>query len=84
MVKALTEILQFSAWVTCIYYTTVNAIYTVLLIQSIWATREHHRQLRSMRAERNLKTPFTPPVSILVPARNEQSASWSRCVLSCP
>ena len=74
MVKTLTDILQFFAWLTCIYYTTVNAIYTVLLIQSIWATREHHRQLRSMRPERNLRTPFTPPVSILVPARNEESS----------
>ena len=65
--------LQFAAWLLCVYYVAVNLIYAILLVQSILATREHRRLLISLRHDRSLDAPLSPPISILVPARNEQA-----------
>ena len=53
-----------------LYYTSVNLIYFVLLVQSIRATVEHHRLLKDLQFETVKKSTLTPPISILVPARN--------------
>lgn len=66
-------LLQIGAWLLCVYYGAVNLIYAILLMQSIMATREHRRLLATLRHDRSLDAPLSPPISVLVPARNEQT-----------
>jgi cellulose synthase/poly-beta-1,6-N-acetylglucosamine synthase-like glycosyltransferase len=66
------ESLQIVSWLLALYYTSVNLIYFVLLVQSIRATVEHHRLLKDLRFETVKRSNLTPPISILVPARNEE------------
>jgi cellulose synthase/poly-beta-1,6-N-acetylglucosamine synthase-like glycosyltransferase len=51
----------------------VNLIYAILLVESIRATLEHRRLRSALRYDRTLDAPLSPPISILVPARNEQA-----------
>jgi cellulose synthase/poly-beta-1,6-N-acetylglucosamine synthase-like glycosyltransferase len=66
-------LLQLAAWLLLAYYGAASLIYAILLVQSILATREHRRRLVSLRHDRSLDGPLSPPISILVPARNEQA-----------
>ena len=66
------EILPIASWLLALYYTSVNLIYFVLLLQSVRATIEHHRILKHLCFDKVKKSNLTPPISILVPARNEQ------------
>jgi cellulose synthase/poly-beta-1,6-N-acetylglucosamine synthase-like glycosyltransferase len=66
--------LMLAAWTLPFYYALTNLIYVFLLYHSIRATKEHHRLLLSLRSDTTLKTPLCPPISILVPARNEEAS----------
>jgi cellulose synthase/poly-beta-1,6-N-acetylglucosamine synthase-like glycosyltransferase len=67
-----TDLAGVGAWLLAAYYLAVNLIYAFLFIESLLATLEHKRLLSSLRGDGLLRSPFSPPVSILVPARNEQ------------
>ena len=55
-----------------LYYLGVNLIYLALLIIAIRSSVVHQRRLASIRLERMKTSPFAPPISLLVPAHNEE------------
>jgi cellulose synthase/poly-beta-1,6-N-acetylglucosamine synthase-like glycosyltransferase len=55
-----------------LYYLLSNLIYLVLLAVSIFSSAEHQRRLTGLRTERMKTSPLVPPISIIVPARNEE------------
>ncbi len=55
------------------YYLASNGIYFLLLLIAIHKNVAHRRRLSSMRLEQFRESPFTPPISLLVPAHNEES-----------
>lgn len=54
------------------YYVSANAIYLSLLITAICRNNQHQHRLSSLRLERVRLSPFTPPVTLIVPAHNEE------------
>ena len=55
-----------------LYYLASNLIYLLLLTVSIFSSAEHQRRLTGLRTERMKTSPLIPPISIIVPARNEE------------
>ena len=55
-----------------VYYLFSNLIYLVLLITAIFKNTLHRHRLASLRLERLKASPFTPPITLLVPAHNEE------------
>jgi cellulose synthase/poly-beta-1,6-N-acetylglucosamine synthase-like glycosyltransferase len=55
-----------------LYYLVVNLIYLALLITAIYSSVGHQQRLASIRLERMKTSPFAPPISLLVPAHNEE------------
>jgi cellulose synthase/poly-beta-1,6-N-acetylglucosamine synthase-like glycosyltransferase len=64
--------LALSNYTLFVYYLTSNLIYLALLITAIWRNTWHRRRLASLRLERLQVSPFTPPISLIVPAHNEE------------
>jgi cellulose synthase/poly-beta-1,6-N-acetylglucosamine synthase-like glycosyltransferase len=56
-----------------VYYLASNLIYLALLIAAIWRNSWHRRRLSSLRLERLQISPFTPPITLIVPAHNEEA-----------
>jgi cellulose synthase/poly-beta-1,6-N-acetylglucosamine synthase-like glycosyltransferase len=57
-----------------VYYLLSNLIYVVLLIAAIWTSTAHQRRLAGIRLTRLMGSPLTPPIALLVPARNEEKS----------
>lgn len=55
-----------------VYYLLSNIVYLVLLITAIIKNAAHRARLASFRLEHLRVSPFTPPVTLLVPAHNEE------------
>lgn len=55
-----------------LYYLGVNLIYLFLLVTAIRSSVVHQQRLASVRLERMKTSPFAPPISLLVPAHNEE------------
>jgi cellulose synthase/poly-beta-1,6-N-acetylglucosamine synthase-like glycosyltransferase len=53
------------------YYLLSNLIYLILLITAIFKNTLHRHRLASLRLERLKASPFTPPITLLMPAHNE-------------
>ncbi|HYL16495.1 MAG TPA: glycosyltransferase family 2 protein [Terriglobales bacterium] len=66
------RVLQLSNHILFVYYLLSNLIYLVLLITAIFKNTLHRHRLASLRLERLKNSPFTPPVTLLVPAHNEE------------
>ncbi len=64
--------LQISNRVLFLYYLVSNLIYLGLLTTALFTSAAHQRRLASLRLQRLRHSPLTPPVSILVPAHNEE------------
>lgn len=64
--------LQISNNTLFVYYLFSNLIYLALLITAIFKNTLHRHRLASLRLERLKSSPFTPPISLLVPAHNEE------------
>ena len=64
--------LAISNQVLFVYYLLSNLIYLLLLITAIFRNRWHQHRLLSLRLERLKASPFTSPVSLIVPAHNEE------------
>jgi cellulose synthase/poly-beta-1,6-N-acetylglucosamine synthase-like glycosyltransferase len=56
-----------------VYYLICNLAYLVLLIVAIYSSARHQRQLASIRLERMKASPLAPPITLLVPAHNEEA-----------
>src|SRR5258708_35551217 len=54
------------------YYLAANLIYLALLVTAVVSSTTHQRRLASIRIERIKASPFTPPISVVLPAHNEQ------------
>lgn len=65
--------LNLSNYVLFFYYLTSNLIYLVLLLTAISRNTWHRHRLASLRLERLRTSPFTPPISVIVPAHNEEA-----------
>lgn len=57
-----------------IYYLLSNLIYLFLLVTAIFKNVVHRHRLASLRLEGLKTSPFTPPITLLVPARNEEKS----------
>jgi cellulose synthase/poly-beta-1,6-N-acetylglucosamine synthase-like glycosyltransferase len=55
-----------------VYYLLSNVINLVLLVVAIYKNTLHRHRLASLRHDAHRLSPFTPPISLLVPARNEE------------
>ncbi len=64
--------LDLSNNVLFLYYLASNLIYLVLLITAISRNTWHRHRLASLRLERVQISPFTPPITLIVPAHNEE------------
>jgi cellulose synthase/poly-beta-1,6-N-acetylglucosamine synthase-like glycosyltransferase len=56
-----------------VYYLLSNVIYLVLLVTALTKNTLHRYRLASLRLERLKSSPFTPPITLVVPAHNEQN-----------
>jgi cellulose synthase/poly-beta-1,6-N-acetylglucosamine synthase-like glycosyltransferase len=66
------EFLQISSYVLFVYYGLTNIIYLVLLTLSTRETFIQQKRLSALPMDRLRSSPLVPPISILVPARNEE------------
>jgi cellulose synthase/poly-beta-1,6-N-acetylglucosamine synthase-like glycosyltransferase len=57
-----------------LYYLISNLVYLGLLLTAIYASMRHQRQLALVRLERVRMSPLAPPISVLVPAHNEEAS----------
>jgi len=55
-----------------IFYLISNLINLTLLVVAVYKNTVHRYRLASLRLEGLRSSPFTPPISLLVPARNEE------------
>ena len=55
-----------------VYYLLSNLIYLILLVTAIFRNTWHRHRLASLRLERVKISPFTPPITLIVPAHNEE------------
>jgi cellulose synthase/poly-beta-1,6-N-acetylglucosamine synthase-like glycosyltransferase len=55
-----------------LYYLVANLVYLGLLVTAIVSTVRHQRQLALVRPDRLRVSPLAPPISLLVPAHNEE------------
>jgi cellulose synthase/poly-beta-1,6-N-acetylglucosamine synthase-like glycosyltransferase len=54
------------------YYLVANVVYLALLVTAIVSSTTHQKRLASIRIERIRASPLTPPISVIMPAHNEQ------------
>jgi cellulose synthase/poly-beta-1,6-N-acetylglucosamine synthase-like glycosyltransferase len=66
------ELLQPINGLIFLYYLVANLVYLGLLITAIYSTITHQRQLALVRLDRLRLSPLAPPISLLVPAHNEE------------
>jgi len=68
------EFLNISNYILFFYYLASNLIYLVLLIVALFSSRAHQQHLASLRLERMKSSPLTPPITVIVPAHNEEAS----------
>lgn len=68
------RLLEISNYTLFYYYLASNLIYLLLLITAIARNATHQRRLASIRIDHIKSSPFTPPITILVPAHNEETS----------
>ena len=66
------ELLKIGSLALFAYYFSTNLIYLGLLFESLMATVSHHRLMGTLWHDRLRQSSITPPISILVPAHNEE------------
>jgi cellulose synthase/poly-beta-1,6-N-acetylglucosamine synthase-like glycosyltransferase len=81
MMPALMQFLQTLDWMILIYFVLLNSFYALLLILSFPELWEHFQLADDEYFSRVLSTDALPPISVLVPAYNEE-VSIASSVLS--
>jgi len=66
------EFLQTSNYLLFLYYLGSNVVYLALLAASIMATLAQQRRLKNLWLDRLRASSLAPPISVLVPAHNEE------------
>jgi cellulose synthase/poly-beta-1,6-N-acetylglucosamine synthase-like glycosyltransferase len=64
------------AWYTAfilVFFFAINTYYLVLTIAGFWRTIRVAREVRRPDQRRLLRSPLTPPISVLAPAYNEEA-----------
>jgi cellulose synthase/poly-beta-1,6-N-acetylglucosamine synthase-like glycosyltransferase len=61
-----------SSYFLFLYYTATNVVYLILLAASIRAAIAQQRRISTLKLHRLRTSSLAPPISILVPARNEE------------
>lgn len=56
------------------YYLACNLAYLTMLLVALQTSMAHHRRLQSLRLDWVQKSPLAPPITILVPAHNEEKS----------
>ncbi len=64
--------LEISNWTLFYYYLASNLAYLVMLLIAIWSSRAHQNRLTSVPLNWVKRSPLAPPVTILMPAHNEE------------
>lgn len=64
--------LNFSNYTLFYYYLSSNLFYLCLLIVALFSSVSHQRRIHGARLERTNLSPLTPPISMIVPAHNEE------------
>ena len=65
-------LLEFANYTFFYYYLAANLFYLALLLRAFQGNRAHRRRLASLRLESLEESPFTAPVSLIMPAYNEE------------
>jgi cellulose synthase/poly-beta-1,6-N-acetylglucosamine synthase-like glycosyltransferase len=68
------QFLQFANDGLFVYYLCCNLIYLGLLVTAFYTSARHQRRLESHRLEWIHSSVLTPPITILVPAHNEEKS----------
>src|SRR3954468_19855075 len=72
-VPSLEAALLWYAGFMLLYFFAINSYYLVLTIAGFWRTLRTVRELQRPDQRRLLRSPLTPPVSLLAPAFNEEA-----------
>ncbi len=59
--------------VILVYFVVSNAIYTLLMLVSLYAVTMHSKYAARVSRLELLESPVTPPVALIVPAHNEEA-----------
>ena len=62
----------YTGFMLCFFFT-INTYYLVLTVAGFWRTLRVSREVRRPDQRRLLRSPLTPPVSVLAPAFNEEA-----------
>jgi cellulose synthase/poly-beta-1,6-N-acetylglucosamine synthase-like glycosyltransferase len=57
-----------------LYFMGINSYYLVLTVAGFWRTRRTVQELQRPDQRRLMRSPLTPPVSVLAPAFNEETS----------
>jgi cellulose synthase/poly-beta-1,6-N-acetylglucosamine synthase-like glycosyltransferase len=57
-----------------LYFFAINSYYLVLTVAGFWRTLSTVKELQRPDQRRHLRSPLTPPVSVLAPAFNEEAS----------
>jgi cellulose synthase/poly-beta-1,6-N-acetylglucosamine synthase-like glycosyltransferase len=69
------QFLEVSNWTLFYYYLASNIAYLLMLLIAIWTSRAHQNRLQSIPLTWVKRSPLAPPITILMPAHNEE-----RCI----
>jgi cellulose synthase/poly-beta-1,6-N-acetylglucosamine synthase-like glycosyltransferase len=61
-------------WFMLLYFFAINSYYLVLTVAGFWRTLSTVKELQRPDQRRHLRSPLTPPVSVLAPAFNEEAS----------
>jgi cellulose synthase/poly-beta-1,6-N-acetylglucosamine synthase-like glycosyltransferase len=73
MPPVLEDLLRWYTGFILVFFFAINSYYLVLTVAGFWRTIQVIREVRRPDQRRLLRSPLTPPVSVLAPAFNEEA-----------
>jgi len=70
---SLGEALEWYSGFILVFFFAINTYYLVLTVAGFWRTQRVFREVRRPDQRRLLRSPLTPPISVLAPAFNEEA-----------
>jgi cellulose synthase/poly-beta-1,6-N-acetylglucosamine synthase-like glycosyltransferase len=70
---SLAAVLEWYSGFILLFFFAINTYYLVLTIAGFWRTLQVFKEVRRPDQRRLLRSPLTPPVSVLAPAFNEEA-----------